>query len=436
MAINSAVLDNVYNYYHSDIAPKTSSRFDSHNKKDLKAVYKSIINISKDEPVFLMDRSKELENYTISMKESAHKFRNDVASFGSTDASLLFSGKMAFSSDPDTAELTRSKLPADDTEDIGTYSLEIKQLATGQENTGKFLDKQDSGLRPGNYSFDIATKATAYELQFVISQGDTNYDIQRRMAKLINNFNLGLSAEVMENDSGESALSIRSNTLGSHAGEGGTFNISDEETSQNSGIVDYFGIRNTTAEGHDAIYSVNGEEFSSPINEITVGDRFNVTLKKPSAPDAPVAIGIKPDYESVRDSIMSITDSYNEFINKAAGYIDVQPRTNLFVSDMKMSSMFYISKLDKLGISQNEDGTLSVDEEKLSEAVKEDGAPDELEAFKDFTRFALRKAEDLQLNPMDYVDKRIVAYKNPQTEHFATPYITSAYSGMLFNSYM
>ena len=123
MAINSAVLDNVYNYYHSDIAPKTSSRFDSHNKKDLKAVYKSIINISKDEPVFLMDRSKELENYTISMKESAHKFRNDVASFGSTDASLLFSGKMAFSSDPDTAELTRSKLPADDTEDIGTYSI-------------------------------------------------------------------------------------------------------------------------------------------------------------------------------------------------------------------------------------------------------------------------------------------------------------------------
>jgi hypothetical protein len=35
---------------------------------------------------------------------------------------------------------------------------------------------------------------------------------------------------------------------------------------------------------------------------------------------------------------------------------------------------------------------------------------------------------------MDYVDKKIVAYKNPG-HNFASPYITSAYSGMMFNSY-
>ena len=59
------------------------------------------------------------------------------------------------------------------------------------------------------------------------------------------------------------------------------------------------------------------------------------------------------------------------------------------------------------------------------------------DSFTDIQNFAkdlYRKSGQVSLNPMQYVDKTIVAYKNPG-KNFATPYITSAYSGMLFNSY-
>ena len=53
---------------------------------------------------------------------------------------------------------------------------------------------------------------------------------------------------------------------------------------------------------------------------------------------------------------------------------------------------------------------------------------------KDFANSLMRKTNQISLNPMQYVNKTIVAYKNPG-RNFATPYITSAYSGMMFNSY-
>jgi flagellar hook-associated protein 2 len=104
---------------------------------------------------------------------------------------------------------------------------------------------------------------------------------------------------------------------------------------------------------------------------------------------------------------------------------------------MRSSSQHYKDSLSELGITVNKDATLSIDEDKLSKTIselKEDQDPAEL--IKGFAQSTLRKVNQIQLNPMDYVDKRIVAYKNPSTEHFANPYVTSAYSGMLFNGYM
>ena len=82
MAVNTAVLSNVYNYYQVDLVPRSSSnRFDSHKKKDLQDIYKSIVKISKDEPVFLMDRSKDVEEYTINKKQYIAAVQDYLDSF-------------------------------------------------------------------------------------------------------------------------------------------------------------------------------------------------------------------------------------------------------------------------------------------------------------------------------------------------------------------
>ena len=48
----------------------------------------------------------------------------------------------------------------------------------------------------------------------------------------------------------------------------------------------------------------------------------------------------------------------------------------------------------------------------------------------------LRKSNQISINPMQYVDQTIVAYKNPNPgRNYANPYVSSAYSGMIFNGY-
>ncbi len=438
MALNTNVLSSVYNFYQADLVPRsTSNKYDSHKKKDLQDIYKSIVKLSKDEPVFLMDHSREVEKYTIHMKENAMLFRNRVASIGGLDDGQIFNQKTAYSSDPEAAEIIDSA--ADEAGRDGVmpeeYKLSIEQLAGPQVNAGKFLPEDENGMAEGNYSFDVSTMSSNYELQFSITPEDTNRGIQNRLARLINNFNLGLHAQVDEDGMGNSALVISSHSVGEKA-RTGHFMISDEDTSQTGGIVDYLGIRKITEEGKDAVYTVNGERFTAPGNEVNIGGFYNVRLKEVTEEGKDITLGIKPDFESVKDNIVSLTGSYNDFVKAASEYIDQQPRTSLLVSYMKNTSSFYTSSLSDMGVKQEEDGTLSVDEEKLGETLKEGDVSEQLGTLRNFARFALRKANEVQLNPMDYVDKRIVAYKNPTTEHFANPYLTSAYSGMLFNGYM
>ena len=73
--------------------------------------------------------------------------------------------------------------------------------------------------------------------------------------------------------------------------------------------------------------------------------------------------------------------------------------------------------------------------EKLEAAIQPDRAEKTFGRLSSFKNAIGAKADAVAINPMNYVNRTIVAYKNPNGPNFASPYITSAYSGMLFNSY-
>lgn len=428
---NEAILNNIYNYYHTTYMPRTSSKYDAHKKDDLKNVYNSIRKIDKEAPVFLLDRSAEVEKYTIQMKESALKFRDDVANLGGLDEKTMFEQKAVFSSDDSVAEAKyiNSDSPRDKVESV---DLSIERVAQNQINKGFYLPMSDMELPPGSYSFDVSTNISSYELQLNIAETDTNYSVQTRLARLINNSNIGLNASVSFDDNA-SALILSSVSNGSYDGDQ-PFEISDEDTSQQNGLIDYFGIRNVTQNAGWAKYTVNGEEFESPSNQVEVNNTYAVNLKKASSES--ITLGTKPDVESLKENIKGLTGAYNSFVKSAAEYLEKYPRTTLLVNSMKRMTSGYQDQMSILGISQDEQGTLRVDEDVLEKKLTEGEIEGAVGALKSFTQTALRKVNQVQLNPMDYVDKRIVAYKNPNKSHFPNPYLTSAYSGMLFNSYM
>lgn len=437
MANYNSIYNNVYNYYHNTYAPKssTNSRFDAHKKSDLKNIYNSIVAHSKEEPVFLIRPSSDIEKYTITMKESAMQFQRDIASMGGQDANELFEKKAIYSSSPENAEA--SELPGSLINDDSSVELTIESLAKPQINKGVYLPSDDINLEPASYSFDVTTPASSYELQLNISESDTNLSIQNRLARLINNAGIGLTATVSQDNDGNSALTVSSSSTGSGNVNEPPFIISDDDTSQTRGLINYLGIKDISQEASWAKYTIDGEKHTSPDNEITAAGKFQITLKKETSPnDSPITIGTMADFDSLKENILGVAGSYNRFIRTAAEFLDKQPRTSVLIDNMKRMNSHYASTMDRLGISRNSDGTLDIDEEKLTSSLSGNATASDISTLRDFTKSATKKIADIQLNPMDYVDKRIVAYKNPHIKHFANPYITSAYSGMLFNSYM
>ena len=101
---------------------------------------------------------------------------------------------------------------------------------------------------------------------------------------------------------------------------------------------------------------------------------------------------------------------------------------------MSSVARVYARDLTTVGLNLNLDGTLEVDNGTLRQNAMSDNAKEVFSPMKRFTNSVLRKTNQVALDPMNYVNNTVVAYKNPG-KNFASPYITSAYSGMMFNGY-
>ena len=138
--------------------------------------------------------------------------------------------------------------------------------------------------------------------------------------------------------------------------------------------------------------------------------------------------------ESLTENINTLVRGYNSFLRAAAEYSDSQPKSNRLVHEMSNISKLYARGLTSAGLSLNLDGTLEVDNETIQKTAMGEDVKEAFSSIMDFTNSLVRKSNQIALNPMNYVNNTVVAYKNPG-KNFATPYITSAYSGMMFNSY-
>lgn len=428
-----AVLNTVYNNYLAAYSPRQLTKYDTHKKSELRSVYNSIVKLNKDAPWYLPTTNKDTQHYAVSLKENARELHNAIAQLGGLEQDSMFRKKSAYSTDTEVAEAAYIGSDAL-TSTSPEFDLEVKELATPQENLGHFLPDLATTLSPATYSFDISINDMNYEFQFNINEGDTNRQIMDRLSRLINNADIGIQANVAESDS-RYALRLTSDATGVPANKAYHFRVSDDHTSKASGVVGNMGLNYISHPAGNACFLINGEERSSSSNHFTVGKLFDVQIKAVSPEDKPVHIGLKTDTESITDNINQLIGSYNSFIRSAASYLETQSRSRQLVREFSSIASHYGTSLENMGMHLQDDGILSVNDEKLQQAAASAG--NDLSSFsvlKDFSSSLLRKSVQVSLNPMDYVDKKIVAYKNPG-HNFISPYTTSAYSGMMFNSY-
>ena len=428
--MSNAIISNVYNHYLTTYAPKSTTQYDTHKKSELRTIYNSIVKMNKEAPWYLEVKNKDTQEYAVSLKENARLLHNTIASLGGLDANTSLEKKTAYSSDPD---IVSAVYVGSNHTDGPPPSLNIKvnTLATGQENMGAYLTDEPIALPPDTYSFDVAINDLNYEFQFNINEGDTNKTVQERLVRLINNSGIGIHAKLDEGDA-RSSIRLTSDTTGLPEGKSLIFKVSDDFTSKTAGTVDYFGLGYVGKQPSNSSFIINGEERSTTSNTFTVGNVFELEFKAQSPEDTSVSIGLKTDVESLTDNINSLIGSYNSFVSAAASYSETQSLSNRLVKEMGSIASSYLEEMEHMGIHLQSDNTLSIDEDLLAESAQ--SASFSSSSLKEFAANLARKSTQVSLDPMHYASRTIVAYKNPG-HNFASPYITSAYSGMMFNSY-
>lgn len=428
----TVMISSVYSYYLSQYGNKSNSKYDSHTRTQLKNTYSKVVKINSQTPVYKLDLSTAAQKYAIDLKEHARALENITEDLSDgADGTMTFK-KSAVSSNASAVNasyITDFGAASDDE----SFDINVKQLACSQLNTGNYLQPRSKHIKPGEYSFDLSINDVIYEFQFKVDNSETTNNIQNKIARLINRSNIGLTANIKEDSLGNTAINIESESTGINGTTPVIFSIKSDDAN-NQPLIDTLGLDRVTQYPANAIFDVDGDERSSMSNSITINKAYDVKLSKVT--EEPVTISLKADADSIVESLNELVAGYNNLIS-----VTNDENNNHFQGTEKLQNEIasiarsYKKQLADSGLSLNKDGTISADKEVIINANNKDALSHIYESLNSFKNSIKEKAENIALNPMDYVNNKIIAYKNP-LRSFPDPYNLSAYTGMMFNGYI
>ena len=428
-----ARIDSAYAYYVMTYGNKEVSRYDSHKKSDLRKVYNNIVKTNKESPLYKISNMDNAKRFAIDIKENAKSIQNVVASlsdkYGSFEDS--FQKKVAVSSDADKIGVTYIGNGTEENQ-AEQFSISVEQLAAPQVNTGNYLKDNGHSFKPDSYSFDLDTNTAAYEFQYTVSEDETNLDVMNKLANLVNKSNLGITAKVQSDGHGSSALTLTSVQTGLGSGETQLFSLSPDASPGSMEAMEILGINKVSEAAHNSSFTLNGTQHSSLSNTFTINNAFELTLKGTTDGQA-ASIGFKANTDAIADNIQTLVDAFNDIIATAESYSEEDG--NKLLNDMASLSRNNQASLEYIGLMVGDNGSITIDRDILARAVEPNRADNTFSTLKQFRDAIGNKADNVSINPMNYVNKVVVAYKNPG-HNFATPYITSIYSGMMLDQYI
>jgi len=247
---------------------------------------------------------------------------------------------------------------------MSDISVQIDQVAMGQLNEGSRMSA--TGLYGGDRGvnrFEITSGGKTTQLSVSVAAGDSNRDVQQKMANAINNAGIGLRATV-ETDSATNISMLRVESTNVGTDERNAFSIRDFT----GNAVARTGINQVSRERQDAIYRVNGGEAQvSRSNNINLGNGVTATLKASS--DQAVTVSRGRDMSQVRGVIENMVRSYNNLFSAAAGNTNDFKAQSLASRLMNVMSA-YSRSLSDMGIGFNSDGRLTIDSNRLNQAFE------------------------------------------------------------------
>lgn len=421
-----ARIDTAYNYFMTTYGDNIGNRYESHKKSELRDTYNRIVKANKDSPLYKIKDTEDMGQFAIDIKEHANSMALSVSNLSSAgeDISSIMDKRIASSSQQDSVDAI---YVGDADSDAEPFTIEVNALATPQVNTGNFLQSDGHDFAEGQYSFDLDIKNHSYEFQFNVNKGETNLNVQSKIVRLLNTSDVGLSASLISDDkTGSKAIQVVSKSTGHDSDEDLLFGISSTISWRE---LNTLGINRVTQQPANSSFKLNGTEHQSLSNTFTVNKTFELVLKAPS--NGEVNIGLMNDTEALSNGINQLLDSYNGMIDIGLKYNGAHQNRTLF-NEISSIARNQAEVLEAVGITADSLGHLSLDKESLAETINNGDSRSAFDTLNELKSSIGKAASKASINPMAYVDKAIVEYKNPG-KSLAAPYATSAYSGMMVN---
>jgi flagellar hook-associated protein 2 len=280
-----------------------------------------------------------------------------------TDFQGVFSAKLGSSSNTNVLDLTSASAAAV----TGSHTIEITQLAQTSSNASTALSAANDTLS-GTLTIQGHT--------FNVDSADNNNTLSS-LSAAINAAAIGVTASVITDSSG-SRLSIVSGT----SGAAGQLTISASLTDASSNPVTF--PSGSGQVGQDAKLTVDGVSVTSPSNTVTTVIP-GITFQLLALSTTPVQVQITDDTTGIGTAINSLVSAYNKVIgdiNTQEGKdssgnpeplmgspVLAQLQGALTGSLFTGAASGSIKNITQLGISMNNDGTLTLNADTLNSAL-------------------------------------------------------------------
>ncbi len=424
---------NVYNYYVQDYVSR-SPRYSTHKRRELRDIYTNIVKLSASEPLYKIDLSERNQACALSIKENALILQDVNRKL--QDTPLLHNAGV-HSSSPDSVQASLlHRMELSEFPEHARYDIEVSALASGQRNIGHLLPSEKSPLPEGSYNFTVSFELEQYSFRFNVTPESSAFDLQSKLADFINKTGIGLEAQVaFHKELGVSRLELAAKQTGIYGKS--SFSVTDTAKPEEAeaGLAEVFGLNQEATPAQNARYSVNGAFFESPENTVSYEDTLLLTLR--SVTDTPVTVRPIPDRSAVYDALEEFTVAYNHLVQAGKSTAQENKSSAYLLRGLSHLVASHYSSLSSVGITADEEGYLTLDPEKVNQAAVSGDAEAVLRKDSSFLKALDHRLESIILNPMRYIDKKLVAYPDPRTplSERTSPYTTSIYSGMLFNNY-
>lgn len=416
-----------YNYLVPKHMQRPITKYDSHEHSELKEVVKDVMKLNDStSPTWLVKLSNEKQTYALNIKEESIALFASLSTLSDTGANAIFAQRKAHTNQNniDAKIVTNDlrKLPDE-------FNLKVNSLARQQINHGNAYYPTGKGLTPGIYRFNMTINDDVYEFQFNIKKDANHANVLQDLANFINKAGVNVSAKCVEEDNKISlVIEARTTGVGIH---GNMFALHD--LGSNKGIVTYYNLNQVVQAPANAHFMINGEEKESQSNSFILNQALQINLHEASKED--VHISYLPDSDKILGGIRDMIRDYNGLINFTMDYTGKRGYLPKLVNELANVIGPHRSELEACGIQFDHIGRMELDEALAIQACNEGEMQVLMSGSSPFVENLLQKMNDIKLNPMEYVEKILVTYPNTERPGVTRSYVTSLYSGMLFNGY-